>query len=429
VKYGSTLGFKKTLKQVEQAKLFSDDRYKYILSYGGSRASKTFGICRAMIIRACKTKSRHAALRLKFNHAKMSLWHETFPKVFDLCFPDLEYDENKSDYFYTLPNGSEIFVGGLDDKQRVEKILGKEFSTLFFNEVTQIPYSSVTMALTRLAEKNSLIKKAFYDCNPPTKRSWIYPLFMKGLDPDTWEPKKDADKYKYILMNPKDNLENIDDDFIEMLEQLPEKDRQRFLYGEFQDESSGQIYYSFRRENHVKKINRVESVPLTLCIDFNVNPLTCCVCQIINESINVIDEFWLENSNTKQMAEVIRSKYPGAWRIIPDATGKALKTSAAGLSDHQILRDHGFIVPSVTNPYRMDRYNAVNNIFEKNRIIIDPKCVKLIRDLEQVSYKDNTNLPDDRDKSLTHISDALGYLINYAFPLIKVKATATMFAR
>ena len=54
------------------------------MSYGGSRSGKTFGICRAMILRACKTKSRHLAVRLKFNHAKTSLWYETFSKVFDM---------------------------------------------------------------------------------------------------------------------------------------------------------------------------------------------------------------------------------------------------------------------------------------------------------------------------------------------------------
>ena len=33
-------------------------------------------------------------------------------------------------YLATAPNRSEIWLGGLDDKERVEKILGREFATI-----------------------------------------------------------------------------------------------------------------------------------------------------------------------------------------------------------------------------------------------------------------------------------------------------------
>ena len=389
------------------------------MSYGGSRSGKTFGICRAIIIRASFVKSRHLCVRLKYNHAKTSLWYETFPKVFDLCFPNLPVKQNKQDLFYTLPNGSEIWIAGLDEKERVEKILGKEYSTIFFNECSQIPYSSVSTALTRLAESNELTKMAYYDENPPTKRHWSYPLFLKGLDPNTWEPRKDAKKYTSILMNPEDNLDNIDDDYLDLLEQLPERDRARFLKGEFTEDSSGAIYYAFDREKHVKDLVRHSGHNIILGMDFNVNPMTAVVAQIYNDTVHIIDEIYLENSHTKEMAEFIKNKYPGRWTIIPDSTGKRTQTSSAGWSDHQILKDSGFNVPHVQNPFRMDRYNAVNNLLEKQRVIIDSKCVKLIRDLEQVSFKEGTNLPETKDPSLTHISDALGYLINYAFPIMK----------
>lgn len=412
--------FKRTAKQVEQTKVLSGPE-KHILFYGGSRASKTFGIVRALIIRASKIKSRHLATRLRFNHAKTSLWYETFPKVFNLCFPNLDVDENKSDWFYRLPNGSEIWIGGLDEKKRVEKILGKEYSSIFFNECSQIPYSSVTMALTRLAELNSLKKKAYYDCNPPTKKHWTYPLFIKGLDPEIWEPKKDAKNYTAMLMNPHDNLENIDPEYLEMLEALPEKDRKRFLLGEFTDESEGLIYYAFDRENHVGEIN-LDHLPITVGMDFNVNPGTAVICKLTNDSVYVMDEIWLENTNTPQMAEVIKAKYPGRYNLIPDSTGNKRSTSApmAAQSDIEQLKPH-FNIPNVVNPFRVDRYNNVNNLFEKNRIKIHPRCVKLIRDLQQVSYKEGTNLPDTTDKTLGHITDALGYVVSWAFPIVKIE--------
>jgi hypothetical protein len=46
------------------------------------------------------------------------------------------------------------------------------------------------------------------------------------------------------------------------------------------------------------------------------------------------------------------------------------------------------------------------------RLAIDARCKELIKDLEQVAYKENTQVIDkDRDPKRTHLSDALGYLV------------------
>ena len=45
-------------------------------------------------------------------------------------------------------------------------------------------------------------------------------------------------------------------------------------------------------------------------------------------------------------------------------------------------------------------------------LLVDPKCKELIKDLEQVCFKADTNQIDkDRDRLRTHLSDALGYLL------------------
>jgi len=424
-----TSKFKKTKKQVEAVKALAGDA-KHTMLFGGSRSGKTFIICYAVVVRAAKQKSRHLICRSKFNHVKTSIWADTLPKVLQMAFPNLPYEENKTDFFLTFPNGSEIHIAGLDEKERTEKILGKEYSTIYFNEASQIPFTSVTIALTRLAEKNGLKKRAYYDENPPTKRHWSYPLFIKKLDPETWEPRSDAKAYQSLLMNPEDNAENIDEDYITgILDHLPEKEKIRFKHGAFTDDSNGNIYYGFNRERNVKKVERNPNIPLTIGMDFNVSPFTATITQIINDKIYVLGEVWLNNSNTTEVAQHINSKWPGRWTVIPDSTGKALKTSAAGQTDHLILRAHGFTVPHVQNPFRMDRYNEVNAMLEQGRIIIDPSCVHLIKDLEQVSFKEGTNLPETKDQTLTHISDALGYLVHWAFPLVKISSGVSMVDR
>jgi len=399
--------FKKTEKQ-DNALDFLNGSAKNILLKGGSRSGKTFILARNFVIRACKTKSRHLALRLNFNHAKRSLFLDTFPKVFSICFPDLPVKSNKTDYFYSFPNGSEIWIGGLDDKERVEKILGTEYSTLWFNEASQLDYSSVQIARTRLAEKNDLIKKTYYDMNPPKKSHWSYWLFEKKLDPSDEAPLKDPENYASFLMNPKDNIENIDPEYLDMLSKMPEDQRKRFMDGEYTDESDGQVYYSFRRDEHVKEF---EKRPGSIFVgqDFNVDPMASVVGQVADNKFWILDEVYLNNSDTYKAANELTLKgYKGA-RIIPDSTGRNRKTS--GQSDFDILKKAGFVIESTYNPFVTDRVNNVNRLLQENRVVIHPRCKKLINDLEKVVWKNNELDQSGKNKHLTHISDSLGYLL------------------
>lgn len=398
--------FKDTPKQIELVNLQTGPA-RHIMAFGGSRSGKTFRCVKSIIVRAAKTTSRHCIVRKNFNHAKRAIWLDTLPKVMRLAFPDLKYDENKSDYYITLPNGSEVWVGGLDDKERVEKILGNEYSTMYFNECSQIDYSSVQIALTRLAEKNDLKKKAYYDMNPPSKKHWSYWLFVRHVDPIDNVPV-DRENYVSLLMNPKDNLENIDPEYIsEILDKMPEEQRKRFRDGEFSDDSDGQAYYSFDRDKHVATVTKDFMVgQRCVGLDFNVNPMSGIIGHYVNKKFYVMSEAFLENSDTYKMStHLIKNGHKGA-TIYPDSTGSNRRTS--GISDHQILRQDGFTIHPTRNPLVIDRVNNVNRLLREERIIIDPSCRKLINDLEKVSWKDGS-LDQKTDKMITHISDALGY--------------------
>ena len=373
--------------------------------YGGSRSGKTFILVYALIIRASKVKSRHVIIRKTFSAVKRSIVFDTLPKVMSICFPNLTYEINKTDWFITLPNGSEIWFGGLDDKKRAEKILGMEFSTIYFNEASELDYSSIQIAISRLAEKNSLMKKIFFDFNPPTKAHWSYWLFIKKLDPLENEPLEEPELYGHLLMNPKDNVDNIDENYLKILERMPEKDRERFLNGIFGDSDDGQAYYAFDRDRHVKETKKVPGT-IFVTMDFNVNPMTASIMQYYNETFYFHDEIFLPNSDTYKMCDaLLRKGYKGC-KIIPDSTGANRKTS--GKSDHDILKDNGFSIMPTFNPFVTDRVNNVNRLFTADRVIINPKCKKLINDFEKVSWKNN-KLDQKTDTDLTHSSDNAGY--------------------
>ncbi|MCA8018082.1 phage terminase large subunit [Burkholderia metallica] len=268
--------FKLTDKQAEAQEVLNGPATHVMLA-GGSRSGKTFLTVRKIVQRALKAPgSRHAILRFRLGHVKQSVMMDTFPTVMSKCFPGVEYDLNRSDLmFATMPGGSEIWFGGLDDKQRVEKILGNEYASIFLNECSQIAYDSRNMAVTRLAQKVTdratgmpLRLKMYYDENPPDKGHWTYKMFKLLQDPETRQPL-DPNDYAFYRINPGDNQENLSAAYIKTLEALPERLRKRFLYGDFRDSAPNALF----RDEWLEKWRNIDGeLPDMLRIVVAVDP-------------------------------------------------------------------------------------------------------------------------------------------------------------
>lgn len=218
---------------------------RHTMLYGGARSGKTFLLVTALVIRALKAPgSRHAIFRHRFNHLKTSVGLDTLPKVFKLRFPDVPYKIDKTDWVVRV-GGSEIWLGGLDDKERTEKILGQEYATIYFNESSQIAYSAVLMARTRLAQRTKLINRAYYDANPPGSKHWTSLIFVGKKDPASkpmGEPLGNPDNFAAMLMNPEGNRDNLPPEFIDELMSLPERQRNRFWLGKFTSELDNALW-------------------------------------------------------------------------------------------------------------------------------------------------------------------------------------------
>lgn len=233
--------FRKTARQREALEVLNHHRHG--LLYGGARSGKSAIAVRNVFLRAAKRPSKHLMARFRYNHARASLAHETVPMVLSRCFPGLPVKENKNDGYWTVPakggGSSEIWLGGTDDAERVEKILGTEFSTILLEECSQVPFDAVTMLWTRLAESSGLPQRFYYLCNPPGKKHWAYRLFFDGTLPDGTPHELDVSS---LQMNPGHNRENLSPEYLAALESLPRRQRQRFLDGEFLSDVEGALW-------------------------------------------------------------------------------------------------------------------------------------------------------------------------------------------
>ena len=407
--------FKKTTTQKDAVRKIANSSAKDFCIYGSSRSGKSFIIMRMILIRAAKVeRSDHIICRETFSSAKTSIWQKTLPDVLRICFPDLKGKFNNSEYVYTLPNKSTIKIAGLDDQKKIERLLGTEYSTLWVNESNQVSYAAVNKLKTRLAQKNALKKVTFYDLNPTKTSSWVYQLFEQKVNPQDGEMIPNPQDYVSMQMNIQGNLENVDDEYLKLLESMPEAERKRFLLGEYDDSNNGAAVYAFNETEHVSEI--AKKLPGTVWVgsDFNIDYNSDVICSQHAHGLYVWSESQIAGDTFKK-ADSLKKKGAISTSVVCDSTGGARRTS--GMSDHKILKDAGFNVVHFQNPFVIDKIANLNRCLMLGLIKINPNCKKLIRDLKQLVWDKHGQLDQKTDPSLSHLVDSLAYLCYKLYPI------------
>lgn len=214
---------------------------RYIQLYGGSRSGKTALLVGCVSDRALIAPgSRHLIARRTAGAVTRSIAKDTFPKMWRLRYPDAIAPEFNGQYgYFSLPNGSEIWLGGLNDDRMIERILGNEYATIYLNEASEVPYSAFVTLQSRLAQvvekvNGKALEQRFYqDLNPTTKQHWSHKLFIDGVDPETGLSLSDPDQYASGQINPIDNEANLSDGYLSDLKNMGARARRRFYEGEY----------------------------------------------------------------------------------------------------------------------------------------------------------------------------------------------------
>lgn len=328
----------------------------------------------------------------------------TFFSVLEDFRIPFSYNQNKN---IIKAAGRTIYAYSLEN---FNSIRGIEVGWFWLDETRDTKREAFHVVLGRMRDKNAKRRRGRLTSSP-NGFDWLYD--------DFGGPNK-KQGYGLVFATTMDNV-FLPEGYAETLKNsYDEKAYQQEVLGQFVNLNQGAVYYAFDRKKNVKPTKQISGIPVRIAMDFNINPMAAIAFQDCDGKIRVIKEYFIMSSNTSELGKIIVDDWGVGTEVIPDSTGKALKTSSRGLSDHAILRDLGLKVISNRNPGRVDRYNCVNNLLEKDRLDVDPSCVKLIRDFEQTSYRQGTNEPDtSKDATLTHISDAAGYGCWYHYPLAR----------
>ena len=390
------------LTQPQTTVINSGARFRVLVT--GRRFGKTYLAINEIAKFASQPNKKVWYVAPTYRQAKTICWSELKDKLIKHKWVK---GINHSDLTITLRNKSTITLRG---SENFDALRGVGLDMVIFDEFSDINKEAWYEVLRpTLSDTNG---HALFCGSPRGFGNWSYELFKMG------ETNKEWESFKYTTLEGG----QVPDEEIEQAKQdLDIRTFQQEYEATFVN-YSGMIYYNFSRDkNLIDKYNR-NSLVLHIGLDFNVDPMCAVVSVIENEKVIVIDEIQIYSSNTNEMCEEINNRYKDKKIVVyPDPSARQRKTSAGGLTDLAILKNFGFEVKCRnTAPLVRDRINSVNsklkNVAGKNNLYILNSCKNVIKSIERQIYKEGTHIPD-KDSGFDHMNDALGYLIEFNFPI------------
>lgn len=314
---------------------------------------------------------------------------------------------NETELTLELKNGSTISLKGADN---YDSLRGVGLDYLVIDEFASIdPAAFYETLRPTLSDKGG---HALF-IGTPAGLNWAHDLYNNAEQyPDEWA------SFQYTTIAGG----NVSPEEVEAARRTLDERTFKQEYEATFETFSGRVFYAFERATNVRPWTGEIPREIHYGVDFNIDPICSVVAVKTGSTLHIVDEIKIFGSNTDELVEEIRTRYPGRSVICyPDPSGSARKTAAGGRTDHTILRSAGFrvLAPHSHNAVR-DGVNAVNALLRSStgitRLFIDPKCKYVIECLEKQTYKEGTNIPD-KTSGYDHMNDALRYMVDYLFPI------------
>ena len=385
-------------------KTICDDDNRFRVAVTGRRFGKTHCAMRELAKAASEPNSQVWYVAPSYRMAKGIVWDQLKGKLKELRWIEAS---NEAELKLRLKNGSVIHLKGADNP---DSLRGVGLNFIVLDEFQDIDKRTWTEVLRpTLSDKGG---NAMFLGTPRGVGSFSHEMFVMAQSTDGWGA------HTFTTLDggnvPESEIEEAKRD----MDQRTFEQEYLATFNTY----SGQVYYAFSRDYTVKPGKGFDTREIHCGIDFNVDPMSVCVSVVENNVIYFIDEIVMKGSNTDEVCDELKRRYPNSTIIMyPDPAGRQRKTSAGGKTDISILQNAGFRVQvrNAHTPIR-DRVNAVNsklkNSNDVSSLFVDPKCRQIINSLERMVYKPNTSIIE-KDGELDHMADAVGYLVDFLYPL------------
>jgi len=385
-----------------------DQKRREIVKHPAKRkvlvAGRRFGKSHLSLIwllsRGLEENERRWIVTPNYRQGRNTTW-----KLMRQMFREYDCKINETDLSVKMPNGSEVAIRGAENENSLRgvgltMVVMEEYSYIKPHVWDEIIYPTLT----------TTDGDAFF-IGTPNGYDHLYDAYLRGQsnDPD-WK------SWQYTTVDggyvPEEEIKKAKS-------MMDERAFKTEFLASFET-TGNRAAYNFDRTTHVRKAEQLSS-SLFWGMDFNVDYMSAVLgCEYSNGTIHYFDEIRQTNSNTEEMAKAMMKIAPNV-PVYPDAAGSARSTTS-NRSDHSILKEFRFqVISKKANPPIIDRLNALNRMLkdanDKVRMTVDPKCIHLIKDLEQVQRSRDGKI-DKTNIALTHMFDACSYYIAYKYPIV-----------
>jgi hypothetical protein len=374
----------------------SDSRFKLLCS--GRRFGKTY-LCIARLITwaAAKPNSLNWYVTANYRMAKQIAWRQ----LKNMVPPEICIKRNETDLLIELSNGSIISLKGADN---ADSLRGVSLSSLVIDEAAYVKQEAWEMVLRpALSDQGG---PAWF-ITTPAGLNWFHDLWENANGEDDWST------FSYTTIEGG----NVPAEEVEAARRtLDERTFKQEYLASFET-LSGRVYPDFSDDNISEDV-RDTGGPILWGTDFNVSVLAGVLGSRVGDTLHIWDEVSVKQTNTDEVCDMLSQRFPDRKVVAyPDPTGSARKTSSAGRTDHDIIRQHGFGCVSPKSPWAVkDKINATNWMIRTAdgglKLFVHPRCKHTIKALKNVTYKQGAeDYVIDKSAGIEHWTDGLGYLI------------------
>lgn len=385
----------------------SDRRFKLLCS--GRRFGKTYLCITRLICWALeKPGSLNWYVTANYRMAKQIAWRQ----LKNMASNDLVVKRNESDLSIEFINGSIVALRGADNE---DSLRGVSLSSLVIDEAAYVKQTAWEMVLRpALSDQGG---PAWF-ITTPAGLNWFHDLWEQAHTQNDWQT------FSYTTVEGG----NVPPEEVEAARRTLDERTFRQEYLASFETLSGRVYPDFSDDNITTDVVDTGG-DILWGTDFNVSVMAGVLASRVGDTIHIWDELAVKQSNTDEVCTLLKQRFPNR-RIVayPDPTGSARKTSAAGETDHGIIRRYGFQCITPKHPWAVkDKINATNWMIRTAdghlKLFIHPRCKHTIKALKNVTYKQGADdYVIDKSAGIEHWTDGLGYLVLGAFNPLYMQA-------
>lgn len=375
--------------------LFENDTRFFIIT-GGRGSQKSFGVGTFANLLSFEVGHRILFTRQTMTSAHLSIIPE-FQEKIDLMELN-EFFEVKKSEILNSTSGSEIIFRGIktssgDQTANLKSLQG--VTTWILDEAEELSdetvFDKINLSIRQKGKQNRIV----LILNPATKEHWIYKRFFEqaGINPGFNGIKGNT---TYIHTTYMDNIENLDQSFIDEVLMIKETNPQKYnhtVMGGWLDKAEGVVYTNWVIGDYVNTGFEYFGQDY----GFSIDPTTLVKCSVdrLKKKIYVSDCFYKPSLTTSEIA-IENKRYAGTKLIIADSAEPRLIKE---------LEINGCNIKGIDKPLIIDRIALLQDW----QIIVSPESTNTIKELNNYVWHDKKgNTPID---AYNHNLDPIGYVL------------------